>query len=326
MSLYIVVVFSLVFSSPSNMPSQSHMFADRLDEVEGSGAYTPITAAIIARPTDPVEWLPIARPPIVPPPFEPRYKLMSARERKQMDLRGESGSTESVPTSSVVSCSLSDATPVHRSNRRLKDDDLLPATRTWACNTPVTKSITSTPASAKRRTTDLIPTTQPWASPAPAKAYSPLVTGLAADPRRQANDLIPATMPWVTPYVTPSERGLSQLASSDHRRRKGITDENFPKSGSIFDTPIGSAASQPERETGTELTRWKIGGVRPTGNEEEFVKKLLTTNGVHVVKAKADIDIVSNRCNGTVEVFLRSAHIPTLERVIESANLYLCSV
>ena len=299
--------------------------------------YTPVTAAIIAKPplndipdNGPVEWLPVPpRPPMIP--FEPKYKLISARERKLMHLRGESGSV-----SSTVSPSISQSveeTPVHpstRSNRRCKDDSLMPATMTWTCTTPLTKIIKpddgicdATPASVKRRTTDLIAATQPWASPAPPKAYSPLV-GIT-DPRRQANDLIPATMPWVTPYITPSDRALlsENVLSTDHRRKKGIVEETFPKQSpsSVSVTPArlsrGPAAAD-------DISRWRIRGVvSQDRQEEDFIKKLLSSNGIHVIKAKADIDIVSNTCNGSVEVLLRSADEENLKRVVEESGLFL---
>jgi hypothetical protein len=297
---------------------------------EVAGSYTPVTTAAIRKnpvkgedrisdQAPPCEFLPFTQRQSPPIPFEPKYKLLSARERKQMNLRGESGSTV-ISNSEPQSISETPLHPMTQSARRIRDETLLPATRTWACNSPVTKFVAPSEdlKSVRRRTSDLMPTTLPWASPAPPKPMSPMIT----DPRRQANDLIPATMPWVTPFVTPMDKIPSIIDTQDFRRKRGITEENFPRSGSLFDSPVVTRVPKTEPSI-PDLSRWKIRGITPNGNEEDFVRKLLSKHGIHVVTAKAQIDILSNTCNGCVEVLLRCADRECLRTALSEANLYL---
>ena len=213
-------------------------------------------------------------------------------------------------------------TPVHPSARRMRDSTLIPATLSWACNSPIIRSMNSgdmPSRSVRRKTTDLMAATQPWATPAPPKAVTPLVQ----DARRQANDLIPCTMPWVTPYVTPSEKGIEKPLFSDHRRKKGIMDENFPPTGSLIDSGIIQAVRPDIPYSPAEITRWRISRIPVNGNEEEFIRKLLSSKGIHVIRAKADIDIVTNACRGAVNVLLRSVDRAVLEQSVREADLQL---
>lgn len=312
-------------------------------------SYTPITSAVIQKAVahdsvlrlpkisekaPPAEWLNVpsgsqrlgsSRPTT----FEPRYQLMSARDRKMMHLRGETGSP--VPSTSISSSIALESTPVIHSPRiavsarRQKDENLVPATLKWTCSSPPSRSlnISDPPVSVRRRPSDLIAATQPWSSPCVSKLLPQSATPVV-DPRRQANDLIPATMPWVTPYVTPSDRGTEKL-DIDHRRKKGIVEENFPKSGSLVPSFPELQPRKSARPVGVtpELSRWQIRGVPVDGNEEDKVKKLLTQNGVHVVTAKAQIDIVSNTCNGCVEVLVRAADADLIKTVVDKAGFFI---
>lgn len=286
------------------------MLQELIEEESPRPAYTPMTAAAIARPED--GYITERAPPVELLPFEPKYKLMSARERKMLHLWGESKSCSVSEPSSVLE------TPVHpstRDARRQRDSTLMPATLTWACNSPMTRSIENPSTVVRRRTSDLIAATQPWATPAPPRPASPMVT----DARRQANDLIPSTMPWVTPYVTPIDRESGRIFSSDHRRKKGLADDFTPRS-SVFEisqerTALSTGAA--------EISKWRIRGVPADGNEEAFVHRLLSQKGIHVVRAKAEIDIVTNACRGVVHVVLRSVDRNILRAAVEEANLFL---
>jgi hypothetical protein len=131
-------------------------------------------------------------------------------------------------------------------------------------------------------------------------------------------------MPWVTPYVTPSDRATEKL-DTDYRRKKGIVEENFPKSGSLVPSFPNLQPRKFARPIGVtpELSRWQIRGVPVDGKEEDQVKKLLTQNGVHVVSVKAKIDIVSNTCNGCVEVLVRAADADIIRTVVDKAGFFI---
>lgn len=300
------------------------LFEDSQEE-EG---YTPITAAVIRIPrisdqSPPIEFLKVPSSRVeLPTVFEPKYKLMSARERKLLDLQGESGTSTAVVSSSHPSV---DMTPVREANinpRRVKDEQLIPATRNWSCSSPPTKSVgLVAPDSVRRKTSDLIAATQPWSSPNLTNS------GLVMDSRRVSNDLIPATMPWVTPYVTPSQRITnSSTLEWDHRRKKGITEENFPKSGSLDLEESQHRKSVKPSAVVPEISSWRIRGIRSNGDEESMILKLLISNGIHVVRAKAQIDIVSNACNGCVVVQVRSVDRSLLERILKENGFFLDKV
>ena len=313
--------------------------------------YTPITSAaiyrgdfspgIIAHVAPPVDTSAADRPPIpqrgwVHPDrstssgrssitssvFEPRFKILSARERKLMEINGCLDDVNySHPSKPVVLRNLASlgSPTVERSsegtrgssNRRLQSR-LIPTTMSWSCpNSPFVEATKPNPE-ARRQVSELLPATMPWTAPVQPVFPSPQID---KEFRKQANDLLPATMPWTQEIssVTPGE----QTAGKDFRRRR-IVD-------TIPDDHLGVVATgeYPRPNTvETDLRTVKIRGVKPDGNECSFVKRILTVAGVHVVAAKADIDILSNICTGSVRVTIRGYVAPEhLQRLLEPQGL-----
>jgi len=84
----------------------------------------------------------------------------------------------------------------------------------------------------------------------------------------------------------------------NYRRKKMLT-------GDVDDGHLGTSYSGSNSSfSSTELHRFSL-KVVSDGNEETTVRKALAASGVHVVQAKADIDILSNTSKGVVNVVIR---------------------
>lgn len=312
--------------------------------------YTPITSAaiyrgdfspgIIARVAPPIDTSAADRPPIpqrgwVHPDrstssgrssitssiFEPKFKVLSARERKLMEINGclddvdFSQNTKPVAPRNLASLGSptverSSVGTSGSSNRRLQSP-LIPTTMSWSCpNSPFVES-TKPNIEARRQVSQLLPATMPWTAP-----FQPVFPSrqIYKEFRKQANDLLPATMPWTQEIssVTPGEK----MGIKDFRRRcivDSIPDDHLAVASGNFPRP---------NTVETDLRTVKIRGVKPDGNESSYVKRILTVAGVHVVAAKADIDILSNICNGSVSVTIRGYVTPEhLQRLLEPQGL-----
>lgn len=262
--------------------------------------------------------------------FHPKFRVMSARERKMLDMAGHSGSVEQWNTGSDELASEQDAASVAPSSAGRVKSDLIASTVKWS--TPTVRPavpLTQEPVNAKRISSPLIAATRSWSDPSRSSDEPP--QDVPSYVRRQTNDLIPATMPWVSPYTSPALRADAEVQVQDFRRKKGITEENFPQSGSIFDKDVCSSHRSPitscvaplasaEKRTST-VSSFVVKNVETNGHEAETVKTILCQAGLHVVVAKAGIDIISNRFDGSVKVSIR--HDSDISAVLQKTGLHV---
>ena len=263
--------------------------------------YTPVTSAVIFRHDRenlPVIPFAVPKPEPVGNSFEPKYQAMSARERKLRDLNGSTGSKDlgPIPPRNLASLgSPEQSTSSVRSvgDARKQTSDLVPTSINWSFPlSPQIPQIHQIDAkNVRRQQTNLIPATMPWTT-----SMSPVVPSQSqeSEHRKQSHDLLPVTMPWTT-QISSSNPGETM----DYRRRKVVhpEEESHGKNTKHRADSDGRGA--------VELIRYKIGGVPLCGNEESVVRKVFTQSGIHVVETKAQIDILSNRCKGVVELVIR---------------------
>jgi hypothetical protein len=279
--------------------------------------YTPVTAAIIFRhENEPVSSLPVIPfrvPPVEPinAKFEPKYQAMSARERKLRDLNGSTGtpnlgSIAPRDLASLGSPSQRSSSSSRSVDARKQTTDLVPSSIDWSFphSPQIPRIDIPEDRSVRRKPTVLIPSTMPWTT-----SMSPVVPGSSnVEYRKQANDLLPATMPWTTQISS------SNPSDNCDFRRKKIQSEGG--SG----VRRGERGDRKEVEVGrpVELIRCKIGGVPVDGNEESLIRKVFTQSGIHLVETNAQIDILSNKCKGIVEIVVRDVGVK--DRISEIAQ------
>ena len=266
--------------------------------------YTPITSAAIYK--TPSRFLPPSDSnENTTGEFVPKFETLSARNRKIRELHGPDIMTNFVEDGKQIKFSKQEeekeqgsAIPSYSTVGRKSKSPLIPSTMQWSCSPSVRPSCSVpdnvAPANIRRCKSELTSHSRPNIPE-------------AGDHRKQPLGLLPATMPWVTPIASTVRNPIFE---ADHRRKKGLTEEQSPSSGSLFldgvmrkDNVFPSPITYEQHRF--ETSNFRMSGVKPDGNEEGRVRKLLSEGGLHVVKAKADVDILSNRGSGIVHVTLR---------------------
>ena len=272
--------------------------------------YTPITSAAIYK--TPSRFSAFSGEQSYPPSdsnenimgeFVPKFETLSARNRKIRELHGPDIMTNFVDGKQIKFSQEDEkeqgsANPSYSTVGRKSKSPLIPSTMQWSCSPSVKPSCSVpdnvAPANTRRCKSELTSHSRP-------NIIEP------GDHRKQPLGLLPATMPWVTPIAS---NVRNPIFIADHRRKKGITEEQSPSSGSLFldgvmrkDNVFSSPITYEQHRF--ETSNFRMSGIKPDGNEEGRVRKLLSEGGLHVVKAKADVDILSNRGSGIVHVTLR---------------------
>jgi hypothetical protein len=236
--------------------------------------------------------------------FEPKYKVVSAKQRKMREIYGENVDIQQeldpvIGESMEPKNSLQLPIPPSTPSRRKLQSDLIATTQPWS--TPSRQILLSQDNekpchSIRRERTDLVPTDQFWTTP--QKGPSAPV----ADPRRKVTDLIPTSLPWVASFGHKDD-----VADLKDRRRKKQPEEGRPSGVFPTEEPslvgdTGHHNSSPSDEYTTTLFR--VEHVTSQWNELTL-KRLIAGAGIHVLKLRFKMDIFGDQSSGVVDLSVR---------------------